>query len=141
VIVSTLPVNIKKPTTTKEFFWNDAVTDPFIDTKTIPHDILPVVTSPLISKAVAKKITALTKVFKKNNSDSSGVQKLIIQWIDIIYAEHALLIRMVGTPEGLAKRKKPLELKNSALYEAIQLQINILQGPWLDVRNKIKLSE
>jgi hypothetical protein len=139
------PAVDKEPASAKEFIEDEGLTDKFNarfnDTETIPHDLAPVSTSPLVSKAVAKEMAALTEIFKKNGTEPDGVQKLLIQWMDVIFAEHALLIRVVGSPESLAERKEPLDVKNSALHEYIQLQIDIIKGPWLDVRHKIKSSK
>jgi hypothetical protein len=119
--------------------------DKFKDTRHVPHPDLQirtnplVVKSPLINKAVAKEIARLTETISKEGTGSDVIQKALTQLIDIIFAEHALLIRVVGSPESLADRKDPVYIKDSALLEYVQHQIDILKGPWIDVREKIKL--
>lgn len=129
-----------EPESAKDFIETD-FDKRFNDTTTVPHDLVPAKTSPLVNKAVAKEISKLTETYNKNGTDDNVIQQTLTQFIDIIFAEHALLIRIIGSPESLAAREEPLDLKNSALFEAVQLQIDILKGPWLDVRHKIKSSK
>jgi hypothetical protein len=63
---------------------------------------------------------------------------MLTQYMEKILAINALLLRVIGSPESLAKRTEPLEIKESGLREYVKLQIEVLGGPWLDVKNKIK---
>lgn len=136
------PTKNNIPESAKNFIeFDEDFDERFSKTDTIPHDLSPSKTSPLINKAVAKELSKLTEVFSKNPEDSDIMMKALTKFIDIISAEHALLIRVVGSPESLAERKEPLDLKNSALFDYVQLQINVLKGPWLNVRDKITSSK
>lgn len=127
-------LNVKnEPESAKEFIETE------FDDDILPHDLVPSKTSPLINKAVANELSNLTKSFKTNSEPNDVIQQTLAHLMDVIFAEHALLIRMIGSPESLAERTQPLEIRNSALYESIMLQIDILKDPWLDVKHKIKL--
>jgi hypothetical protein len=106
----------------------------FSETETVPNDFVPTDTSPLISKCVAKEVATL----QENAGNSDVVQKMLMKYIDTIFAFHGLLIRVVGSPETLAARTDKLEIKDSALREYVLLQMRELGGPWLDVMDKIK---
>ena len=129
-----------EPESAKDFIESE-FDDRFSETTTIPLDLVPPKTSPLINKAVAKELSKLTEAFSKNGEKSDVMQEALVHFMDIIFAEHAWMIRIIGSPETLMARTEPLDLKNSALHEAIQLQIDILKGPWLDVRHMIKSSK
>lgn len=108
-----------------------SITERFDDTETVPNSVRVINTSPLVNKAVAKEIAVL-----ENSPDI--VHQMLTQYIEKILSFHAMLIRVVGTPESLAERSEPLDIKNSALREYVLLQMNILGGPWDHVKNKIK---
>jgi hypothetical protein len=115
-------------TTTSEFVRR------FEKTDTVPHDFVPSDTSPLISKSVAKEVARLNENARKQDV----MQEMMTKYIDTIFAFHALLIRVIGTPESLAQRTDQLVIKDTALREYVLLQMRELGGPWLDVMNRIK---
>lgn len=103
----------------------------FTKTEKIPDDLTTVNTSPLISKAVAKEIEQMEKA-------PDVIQEMLTHYIEKILALNALLLRVVGSPETLAQRTEPLRIKDSGFCEYIHLQMDVLGGPWLAVKNKVK---
>lgn len=99
----------------------------FKDTLTVPADLPINHTSALVRKTIAKETVGRL-----------GTQEFIEEHIQRALSIHAILIKILGTPETLIADGEPIIIKNTALKETVLDLIEAIGDPWTTVSVLIK---
>lgn len=106
----------------------------FSGTDMVPHDMpKDIETSILVKKALDKQKIDFIK--ETGYIPKTLDLKLVERYMDQLIRIHALLIRVLGTPESILQSKTKNEAlsKNTALREFILLLIDVVGNPWKEV--------